>query len=96
MLICDHKVILETQWTFPEIQVIVSKTAELINFFFYMFYFQHLETVIKSRIPGLQSLINKTIIELETELNRIGKPIAADTGVSHFFPSPLSPFCIKM
>ncbi|XP_027335954.1 dynamin-related protein 12A-like isoform X3 [Abrus precatorius] len=41
---------------------------------------KHLETVIKSRIPGLQSLINKTIIELETELNRIGKPIAADTG----------------
>ncbi|KAG5021737.1 hypothetical protein JHK85_018079 [Glycine max] len=41
---------------------------------------KHLESVIKSRIPGLQSLINKTIIELETELNRIGKPIAADTG----------------
>ncbi|KAL5062423.1 hypothetical protein RYX36_024160 [Vicia faba] len=41
---------------------------------------KHLETVIKSRIPGLQSLINKTIIELETEMNRIGKPIAADTG----------------
>ncbi|KEH18654.1 dynamin-related protein 1B [Medicago truncatula] len=41
---------------------------------------KHLETVIKSRIPGLQSLINKTIIELETELNRIGRPIAADTG----------------
>ncbi|TKY64086.1 Dynamin-related protein 1B [Spatholobus suberectus] len=41
---------------------------------------KHLETVIKSRIPGLQSLIGKTIIELETELNRIGKPIAADTG----------------
>ncbi|GAU39256.1 hypothetical protein TSUD_71950 [Trifolium subterraneum] len=41
---------------------------------------KHLETVIKSRIPGLQSLISKTIIELETELNRIGRPIAADTG----------------
>ncbi|KAJ1429485.1 P-loop containing nucleoside triphosphate hydrolase [Sesbania bispinosa] len=41
---------------------------------------KHLETVIKSRIPGLQSLISKTIIDLETELNRIGKPIAADTG----------------
>ncbi|XP_061357076.1 dynamin-related protein 12A isoform X2 [Gastrolobium bilobum] len=41
---------------------------------------KHLETVIKSRIPGLQSLISKTIIELETELSRIGKPIAADTG----------------
>lgn len=44
--------------------------------------FQHLETVIKSRIPGLQSLINKTIIELETELSRLGKPIATDAGVS--------------
>ncbi|GAB2291100.1 hypothetical protein Dimus_025358 [Dionaea muscipula] len=41
---------------------------------------KHLETVIKSRIPGLQSLINKTIIELETELNRLGKPIATDAG----------------
>lgn len=50
---------------------------------------QHLETVIKSRIPGLQSLISKTIMDLEMELNRIGKPIAADTGVSHILqPSP--------
>ncbi|CAK9140516.1 unnamed protein product [Ilex paraguariensis] len=41
---------------------------------------KHLETVIKSRIPGLQSLINKTIIEIETELSRLGKPIATDAG----------------
>ncbi|KAF7826181.1 dynamin-related protein 5A-like [Senna tora] len=41
---------------------------------------KHLETVIKSRIPGLQSLISKTIGELESELNRLGRPIAADTG----------------
>ncbi|KAK8636222.1 hypothetical protein V6N13_004926 [Hibiscus sabdariffa] len=41
---------------------------------------KHLETVIKSRIPGLQSLINKTILELETELSRLGKPIATDAG----------------
>ncbi|CAA2998616.1 dynamin-related 5A [Olea europaea subsp. europaea] len=41
---------------------------------------KHLETVIKSRIPGLQSLINKTIIELESELSRLGKPIATDAG----------------
>ncbi|XP_022152064.1 dynamin-related protein 1B isoform X1 [Momordica charantia] len=41
---------------------------------------KHLETVIKSRIPGLQSLINKTIAELEAELSRLGKPIATDTG----------------
>ncbi|PIN17342.1 Vacuolar sorting protein VPS1, dynamin [Handroanthus impetiginosus] len=41
---------------------------------------KHLESVIKSRIPGLQSLINKTIIELEAELSRLGKPIATDAG----------------
>ncbi|TXG50677.1 hypothetical protein EZV62_023201 [Acer yangbiense] len=41
---------------------------------------KHLETVIKSRIPGIQSLINKTVAELETELSRLGKPIAADAG----------------
>ncbi|KAG9154114.1 hypothetical protein Leryth_000597 [Lithospermum erythrorhizon] len=36
---------------------------------------KHLEAVIKSRIPGLQSLINKTILELETELSRLGKNV---------------------
>ncbi|CAN1254459.1 Dynamin-related protein 5A [Linum perenne] len=41
---------------------------------------KHLEVVIKSRIPGIQSLINKTIAELESELSRLGKPIAADAG----------------
>ncbi|KAI4328912.1 hypothetical protein L6164_021229 [Bauhinia variegata] len=41
---------------------------------------KHLEAVIKSRIPALQSLISKTITELETELSRLGKPIAVDTG----------------
>ncbi|KAK9202202.1 hypothetical protein WN944_017412 [Citrus x changshan-huyou] len=41
---------------------------------------KHLETVIKSRIPGLQSLISKTISELEAELTRLGKPIANDAG----------------
>ncbi|WZZ53759.1 hypothetical protein YC2023_053866 [Brassica napus] len=41
---------------------------------------QHLEHVIKSRIPGIQSLINKTVLELESELSRLGKPIAADAG----------------
>jgi GTPase SAR1 family protein len=41
---------------------------------------KHLETVIKSRIPGLQSLINKTIIDLESELSRLGKPMATDAG----------------
>ncbi|KAK3194622.1 hypothetical protein Dsin_025932 [Dipteronia sinensis] len=41
---------------------------------------KHLETVIKSRIPGLQSLINKTILDLEAEMSRIGKPVATDAG----------------
>ncbi|KAK1302038.1 hypothetical protein QJS10_CPB12g00844 [Acorus calamus] len=41
---------------------------------------KHLESVIKSRIPGLQSLINKSILELESELSRLGKPVAADAG----------------
>ncbi|XP_050378800.1 dynamin-related protein 5A [Argentina anserina] len=41
---------------------------------------KHLETVIKTKIPGIQSLINKTIHELETELSRLGKPIATDAG----------------
>ncbi|XP_010918171.1 dynamin-related protein 5A isoform X1 [Elaeis guineensis] len=41
---------------------------------------KHLEQVIKSRIPGIQSLISKTIAELEAELKRLGKPIATDAG----------------
>jgi hypothetical protein len=44
-----------------------------------------LEAVIKSKIPGIQSLINKTIAELETELSRLGKPIAVDDGVILLF-----------
>ncbi|XP_042506029.1 dynamin-related protein 5A-like [Macadamia integrifolia] len=41
---------------------------------------KHLETVIKSRIPGIQSLISKSIVEIEAELSRLGKPIASDAG----------------
>ncbi|XP_078432889.1 phragmoplastin DRP1C-like [Wolffia australiana] len=41
---------------------------------------QHLESVIRARIPSILSLINKTISELEEELNRIGRPIGADSG----------------
>lgn len=53
--------------------------------------FQHLEQVIKSRIPGLQSLINKTILELESELSRLGKPVATDQGVGiKFISAPIS------
>ncbi|KAJ1284795.1 hypothetical protein BS78_03G232600 [Paspalum vaginatum] len=41
---------------------------------------KRLESVIKSRIPGIQSLIAKATAELETELCRLGNPIAADAG----------------
>ncbi|KAJ1391287.1 P-loop containing nucleoside triphosphate hydrolase [Sesbania bispinosa] len=41
---------------------------------------KHLEAVIKSKIPGIQSLISKTIAEIEAELSRLGRPIAADDG----------------
>ncbi|KAK9053036.1 hypothetical protein SSX86_029666 [Deinandra increscens subsp. villosa] len=41
---------------------------------------KHLEGVIKSRIPGMQSLINKTLADLEAELSHLGKPISADAG----------------
>lgn len=41
---------------------------------------QHLESVIKARIPSITSLINKTIDELESELDTIGRAVAADPG----------------
>lgn len=43
--------------------------------------FQHLETVIRARIPSILSLIAKTIDELEAELDRLGRPIGGDAGV---------------
>jgi hypothetical protein len=39
-----------------------------------------LEQVIKSRIPGIQSLINSSIDNLESELDTLGRPIAGDAG----------------
>ncbi|KAJ9565501.1 hypothetical protein OSB04_001467 [Centaurea solstitialis] len=41
---------------------------------------QHLESVIKAKIPGITSLINKGIDEMEAELDRLGRPIAVDAG----------------
>ncbi|CAN8264023.1 unnamed protein product [Cochlearia groenlandica] len=41
---------------------------------------KHLESVIRSRIPSILSLINKSIEELESELDRMGRPIAVDAG----------------
>ncbi|XP_074563246.1 phragmoplastin DRP1C-like [Curcuma longa] len=40
----------------------------------------HLESVIRQRIPSIIALINKTIDELEAELDRLGRPIGADGG----------------
>ncbi|KAL5225460.1 hypothetical protein ABZP36_012099 [Zizania latifolia] len=41
---------------------------------------QHLEAVIRAQIPSITSLINRTIDELESEMDRIGRPIASDAG----------------
>ncbi|KAL0339150.1 UNVERIFIED_CONTAM: Dynamin-related protein 1E [Sesamum angustifolium] len=40
----------------------------------------HLESVIKARIPSITSLINKSIDELESEMDHLGRPIAVDAG----------------
>ena len=42
---------------------------------------QHLESVIKARLPSILTLVNKTIDELENEMNLLGKPVALDAGV---------------
>ncbi|KAM1846700.1 hypothetical protein ACFX14_011070 [Malus domestica] len=41
---------------------------------------KHLEVVIRQRIPSIIALINKTIDELNAELDRIGRPIGVDSG----------------
>ncbi|CAM6084768.1 unnamed protein product [Calypogeia fissa] len=41
---------------------------------------RHLEAVIKQRIPSILALINKSIDELENEMNLLGRPIAVDGG----------------
>lgn len=41
---------------------------------------KHLEAVIKARIPSITSMINKTIDELESEMDHLGRPIAVDAG----------------
>lgn len=40
-----------------------------------------METVIRQRIPSIIALINKTIDELNAELDRIGRPVGVDGGV---------------
>ncbi|KAI7748421.1 hypothetical protein M8C21_007579 [Ambrosia artemisiifolia] len=41
---------------------------------------EHLEKVIKGKLPGITSMINKGIEEMEAELDRLGRPIAVDAG----------------
>ncbi|KAK9983321.1 hypothetical protein SO802_032846 [Lithocarpus litseifolius] len=41
---------------------------------------KHLESVIGARIPSITSLINKSIEELESEMDHLGRPIAVDAG----------------
>lgn len=53
----------------------------MIFFFHCVLRLQHLEQVIRQKIPSIISLINKTIDELNAELDRIGRPIAVDSGV---------------
>ncbi|KAJ4727331.1 putative Dynamin [Melia azedarach] len=41
---------------------------------------KQLESVIRARIPSITSLINKSIEELESEMDHLGRPIAVDAG----------------
>ncbi|XP_044503495.1 LOW QUALITY PROTEIN: phragmoplastin DRP1E-like [Mangifera indica] len=41
---------------------------------------KHLESVIRTRIPSIISLINKSIEEVELEMDHLGRPIAVDAG----------------
>ncbi|KAL6906361.1 hypothetical protein ACP4OV_003962 [Aristida adscensionis] len=41
---------------------------------------EQLEAAIRARIPSITSLINKTIDELESEMDRLGRPIGSDAG----------------
>ncbi|KAG4933272.1 hypothetical protein JHK87_047274 [Glycine soja] len=41
---------------------------------------KHLESVIRTRLPGIASLINRNIDELEAELAHLGRPVAVDAG----------------
>ncbi|KAK2662409.1 hypothetical protein Ddye_000983 [Dipteronia dyeriana] len=41
---------------------------------------KHLESVIRTRIPGIIALINRSIDELEAELDHLGRPVAIDPG----------------
>lgn len=44
-------------------------------------FIQHLEAVIRAKIPSIIAMINKTIDEIEAQLDRLGRPIGGDAGV---------------
>jgi hypothetical protein len=46
-----------------------------------LIWFQHLESVIRARIPGIASFINRSIDDLEAELAHLGRPVSIDAGV---------------
>ncbi|CAN1797296.1 Phragmoplastin DRP1E [Linum perenne] len=76
MIVARHK---EREYfaTSPEYSHLASKMgseylAKLLS--------KHLESVIRSRIPSITSMINKTIEELESEMDHLGRPIAVDAG----------------
>ncbi|KAL1333386.1 hypothetical protein HN51_062212 [Arachis hypogaea] len=41
---------------------------------------KHLESVIRAQIPGIASLITRSIDELEAEMAHLGRPVAVDVG----------------
>ncbi|OEL37330.1 Dynamin-related protein 1C [Dichanthelium oligosanthes] len=41
---------------------------------------QHLEAVIRAKIPSIIAMINKTIDEIEAQLDKLGRPIGGDAG----------------
>lgn len=55
----------------------------------FLMWFQHLESVIKARIPGISSSINKNINELEADLDYLGRPVAIDAGVRTLYVSSI-------
>lgn len=69
------------RYTFSSFHV-RSSWISWAEFIFRLFLFQHLEQFIKARIPSITSLINKSIDELEAELDHLGRPVAVDAGVS--------------
>lgn len=41
---------------------------------------RHLESIIRARIPGIASMISRSVDELESELDHLGRPVAIDAG----------------